>query len=97
MVLVAAHHLSYEVQEHHPDEDLVCLFRGHRTARNLALCGQGALLGAGLLLGFPSFMLLSLEWGSRHNRPHYHYLFCNLKDKESLLTTYRPPSYSLNM
>lgn len=64
MVLVAAHHLSYEVQEHHLDEDLVCLFRGHRTARNLALCGQGALLGAGLLLGFPSFMLLSLAWGS---------------------------------
>lgn len=64
MVLVAAHHLSYEVQEHHPDEDRVCLFRGHRTARNLALCGQGALLGAGLLLGFPSFMLLSLACGS---------------------------------
>lgn len=63
MVLVPAHHLSYELQEHHPDEDLVCLFRGHRTARNPALCGQGALLGAGLLLGFPSFMLLSLAWG----------------------------------
>lgn len=33
----------------------------------------------------------------RHNRPHYHYFFFNLKDKKSLLTTYPPPSYSLNM
>lgn len=91
-----AHHLSYEVQEHPPGE-FVCLVRGvglfigHMTAGNLALGGEGALIGAGILLGFPSFMLLSLEWGSRHNRPHYHYFFCNLKDKESLLTTYRPP------
>lgn len=63
-----AHHLSYEVQEHPPGE-FVCLVRGvglfigHMTAGNLALGGEGALIGAGILLGFPSSLLLSLAWG----------------------------------
>lgn len=67
----------------------VGLFRGQRTAGNLALGGKGALRWAGLLLGF----LLTSHHSCCHPRHGEAQLSLlsmfslYLKDKESLLTT----------